>query len=148
MTGRQVTFHAYGHPVTQGSKTRTRWGMRDDNGERLKPWRDTVTAAAIDAMGDDEPITGPVRVAATFLFNRPASHYGTGRNAGKLKLNAPAYPSNRGSGDVDKLLRAVLDSLTVARVFVDDCQVVDAGPCKVFTASREGAYVIVQEMGS
>lgn len=28
-----VSFTAHGHPITQGSKTRTRWGMRDDNGE-------------------------------------------------------------------------------------------------------------------
>jgi len=32
----------YGKPITQGSKIRTRWSMRDSNGDTLLPWRDNV----------------------------------------------------------------------------------------------------------
>lgn len=56
-----TTITAIGHPITQGSKVRTQWGMRDSNGDRLKPWRDTVTAAAIDAHEGQAPIDGPAK---------------------------------------------------------------------------------------
>ena len=61
-----IQIEAIGHPITQGSKIKTNWGMRDANGDKLKPWRDTVRAAALDTMRDDPPLDGPVTVVATF----------------------------------------------------------------------------------
>ena len=69
-------------------------------------------------MGD--PTTEAVLVTLGFMFARPKSHYGTGANAREIKRSAPAYKSTR--PDLDKLVRAVLDSLT-GIVFVEDSQV-------------------------
>jgi Holliday junction resolvase RusA-like endonuclease len=117
---------AYGRPVTQGSKTRTRWGMRDDNADTLRPWREAVKTAAIDAIAEVgwERTTAPVQVEAIFAFDRPAGHFGTGRNAGAVRDSAPPYPAGDRSGDLDKLLRAAFDALTDAGVWRSDAQVV------------------------
>lgn len=121
---------AYGAPVGQGSKNVNAHGASyDTNAKRLKPWRAVVTAAAGDAIeemyGTDQvlPLFGrgtPVHIAMVFTFARPASHFGTGRNAAVLKASAPA--EHIGFPDVDKAQRAVLDSLTAAGVVGDDRQ--------------------------
>ena len=72
---------------------------------------------------------GPVWMALHFVFTRPAGHFGTGRNAGKLKPSAPRWPTSRAIGDRTNLLKSVEDALT-GIVWHDDSQVVD-GPIRV-----------------
>lgn len=134
-----LIIRAHGVPVTQGSKTRTRFGLVDDNAKTLKPWRKTVTAAAEDAARYTPKITGPVFVRITFTLERPKHHYRTGRNAQLLRDAAPAYPIARGSGDVDKYQRAAFDALTDANVWADDVQVVDVRARKVWAGEHEHA---------
>ena len=83
--------------------------------------RGAVVAALMAVWGPASPLTEPVRVRATFGFARPKSHYGTGRNAGELKVSAPLLHAQM--PDTDKLCRLVLDALTLARVVMDDAQV-------------------------
>ena len=59
---------------------------------------------------------------AGIYFPRPRAHYGTGRNANRLKDSAPLWHDKR--PDVDKLARAVLDAITESGTLRDDCQVV------------------------
>lgn len=68
-----------------------------------------------------DPLTGPVRVSVVFTFARPKSHYGTGRNADRLKDAAPEFHTQ--PADVDKLSRLLLDSLEMAGVVRNDSQV-------------------------
>ena len=56
-------------------------------------------------------------------FTRPASHYGTGRNAETLKPTAPARPISRNAGDSDKISRLAMDALDIAGVYNDHSQV-------------------------
>lgn len=133
---------AYGKPVTQGSKVRTRWGMRDDNTATLRPWREAVKTAALEVMQAHDRYIGPVTVRIVFCFDRPAHHYRTGRNAHLLRDAAPAFPFNRGSGDTDKLTRACFDALTDAGVWKDDAQVVDVRARKVWAGEHELALHI------
>lgn len=102
-----------GIPVPQGSKTgkavKGRVVLYDDNAKALKPWRNLVRATAVKQMALREIITGPVWVTLDFYMPRPAS----------VKRS---YPSVK--PDVDKLSRAVLDSLTAADVWEDDARVV------------------------
>jgi len=65
-------------------------------------------------------------VRGDFYLPRPASHYGTGRNAGQLRPSAPAWPL--GKPDVDNLLKGPLDALN-GLLFVDDGQI---GHAQVF----------------
>jgi len=148
-----LVITVYGTPVTQGSKTRNRYGgVRDDNASTLRPWREAVKQAALALMPGRERLTGPVSVTATFAFDRPQGHYGTGRNAGRLRDSAPPTPANRGSGDLDKLLRAAFDSLSDAGVWRDDSQVVWCSAEKVWAGDPlhemhiPGAFLILHEV--
>jgi crossover junction endodeoxyribonuclease RusA len=121
----RIAFVVLGKPVPQGSK---RWlpagRMIEANNKELRPWRQAVTAAAVTARTDNNftALTGPVEVRLQFRFTRPKSHYGTGRNAGKLKPSAPRYVSVM--PDLDKITRGILDGVTDAGLWIDDAQVV------------------------
>lgn len=134
-----ISFTVYGVPQTAGSKRAfviARKGVdvrsaRDcraivtDDNEKGKPWRADIQAAAIKAMGDtgdDVLLKGPVMMHAVFFFPRPASHYGSGKNAGKIKSSAPLHHTVK--PDRTKCLRFLEDALTQV-VWRDDSQVVD-----------------------
>lgn len=104
-----VAFTVAGVPAPQGSKTRTKWGMREDN-PATKPWRSAVAWEARAVYGNREPLTGPLELRAVFYFPRPKSHYGTGKNAAVLKPSAPLF--HTGKPDGDKLMRAIGDAIT------------------------------------
>lgn len=118
-------------PAPQGSKIRTNYGVRDDN-PATKPFRDIVTAEALTARKTAgwEPRPGPVVVDVVFTMPRPRGHYGTGRNATKVKASAPSHPATK--PDSDKLGRAVLDGLDDAGVYLDDGQVFDLHIVKAY----------------
>ena len=145
----------YGKPITQGSKIRTRWAMRDANGDTLLPWRDNVRAAAVTVVDVirhpwDGFNTDPVSVQITFTFARPTAHFGTGKNADQVKASAPPFPSSHSIGDIDKLVRACLDALTDAGIWKDDSQVVQLHALKVWVGhvlalDRPGAVIDVTD---
>jgi len=130
----------YGKPITQGSKTKTRWGMRDSNGKTLSPWRDNVRSAALEVYNySGNPFGGdPVNVNIYFTFARPTNHYGTGRNKAFVKASAPPFPSSHAIGDIDKLARACLDALTDAGIWKDDSQVVLLTASKTWVGDHSG----------
>jgi len=120
-----LTVNVIGSPVQQGSKVANRFGhgVRDANAKKLKPWRAEVSGWVLEAMREQgwDTIDAACEVAITFFHVRPAAHYGTGRNAGVLKPTAPTWKAT--APDIDKLTRAILDSLTDARAFRDDGRV-------------------------
>lgn len=150
----RVAIRVFGTPIPQGSKSASvikgRAVIRDANAKSLHAWRLDVTAAAIDQARYAEPLTGPVRAWLRFTFDRPASHYGTGRNADILKATAPAYPGH-GCGDLDKLQRAIFDALTAARIYSDDTQVIDVRARKFYAGDHElaldraGVDIVLEE---
>ena len=117
-------FVVLGVAAPQGSKRHVGHGIMIESSARLRPWRAAVTAAAAEASSGATTLLGPVTLAATFSFARPASHYGTGRNAETLKPSAPIRPSSHAVGDLSKLVRAVEDAITDSGLWRDDCQVV------------------------
>lgn len=125
----EVRFTVYGEPAPQGSKTRNRWGgVREDN-PRTQPWRQEIAGKAIEAMGGRPPLTGPVEFRAEFTFPRLVSHYGTGRNAGRVKDNAPVWKPT--APDLDKVIRACCDALA-GIAFLNDAQVVALTATKTY----------------
>ncbi|MCM1964906.1 RusA family crossover junction endodeoxyribonuclease [Streptomyces sp. G1] len=120
-----VVVRAYGTPAPQGSKTHVGGGRMIESSAALAPWRRAVTVQATTARNRVRGwrrITGPVEISAVFTLARPASHFGTGRNAGMLRRAAPARPSS--VPDLSKLIRAAEDSLTDAGIWQDDALVV------------------------
>lgn len=123
-----IEFVVYGEPKPQGSKKAfyvpklKRAVVVDDNKKSLRTWRDSVMAAARDAMeGRDPmgvwppdyfPIGGFVRVDVVFWYARPKTHL----RAKGLKKGAPLRPPI----DVDKLQRSLGDALTQAGLLRDD----------------------------
>lgn len=156
---RALTFCVYGKPATQGSKRAipaTRedpdgvrrpvmrenglpiFNMVDDN-PRLRSWRADVSSTAREQMDvefgrDFVPIKTAVMLSMVFYRPRPKGHYGTGRNADKLKDSAPAYPTTK--PDTLKLARAIEDALSGV-VYHDDAQIVSHSIEKRWGASYQ-----------
>lgn len=112
-----IRFDVVGIPAPQGSKVRTRWGMREDN-PNTRPWRATVAAEAA-LVAPAELLTGPLACTARFFFPRPKAHYRTGAHAGELKPGAPRFHASKPDGD--KLARAVGDALSGVLIRDDAC---------------------------
>lgn len=120
--------------------------MVNDNHKSLTAWRKAVADAAKAAKTKQHPYAGPVQVAITFYLPRPKAHFGTGKNAGKLKPSAPTWHTKK--PDVDKLERAVYDALTKAGIYKDDAQVVGSYHWKHYAdPGREpGATIKIRPM--
>lgn len=143
-----MTFWASGLPVPEGGlrivRVPGRQRLAHQAGPRLRAWRNAVAWAAREANAVLHPRGTPVQVSCTFWIVRPASHYGTGRNRDRLRDDAPAFPVGEGTGDVDKLERAVLDALTGIS-YETDAQVVSGGRSKQYAprGSEPGVHVTV-----
>ena len=118
-----VTFFVAGVPVPQGSKTAFVVGKRavltDANKDKLKLWRAEVTRVAGEAWAGRESLAGAVSVEVRFVFEWPKT----------VKRDTPHVKP-----DIDKLLRALFDGVTDAKVWLDDAQVVRVNATKVYGA--------------
>ena len=130
----RVEFFVHGRPQPQGSTKAfmpkgVRFPVVTSDNAKLKPWRQQVAGmAATIAQG----ITlDAVRVQCEFSFLRPKS-------TSMKVLHKTTKP------DLDKLVRAVLDSLT-GIVFRDDSQVIAVIATKAF-AEREGAWICIESV--
>lgn len=131
-----ITFTIPGVPQQQGSKVFTQQGRGYEANKKLAPWRKDALSCAIEAKGEhDGPLfVGPVSVTVVAYFPRPASHYGTGRNAGVLKPTAPFWHAS--APDLDKVQRALGDVLTQAQIVLDDRLIVAWDASKVYGDPR------------
>ena len=153
-----VRILVYGEPQTQGNKSAFairrkdaagqwqftgRAGMREGRSAaseaRFQSWRGLVAEQASAAMGQGEPLAGPLAVVVTFTVKRPAGHFreSRGRPTGEVRPSAPAWPSTR--PDLSKYLRAVEDSMTDAGVYGDDAQIVAVHAFKCYPRPAYGA---------
>lgn len=85
------------------------------------------------------PLKGPLKLEVIFYMPRPKYHYGTGRNARKLKLTAPSFHSVK--PDATKLMRSTEDALK-GIVWDDDSQVAIQYAMKPYSA-KPGALITV-----
>lgn len=154
MTARDIEFVVYGEPAPQGSKRgysrrgSTRVVMVESS-YKVAIWRQDVLAAALPLVQRWKSHTGeptifpakvPVSVEITFTRRKPSSAPKTRR----------IWPTTH--PDLDKMLRATLDALTIAGVFADDAQVIDSHESKCFpgewpgSLDRPGARIKVTEI--
>lgn len=134
-----VSFTIPGVPAPQGSKTRTRWGIREDN-PATRPWRAAVAWEATAAMSGSPLLTAAVVVEARFVFPRPPSHYRVGANAHLLTAAAPRFHDR--APDLDKLQRAIGDALSGV-LLRDDKQIVAWHTAKRYGGIDEPAHATV-----
>lgn len=114
--------------------------------QKIAAWSTAVREAAARALGVLEtPPFVETALAVTIVFHmqRPKSHYGTGKNAGTLKPDAPARPTSK--PDIDKIARSTLDALT-GGVFDDDSRIADLSLSKRWASpGRSGATITIAE---
>jgi crossover junction endodeoxyribonuclease RusA len=123
-----VVIEVHGTPAPQGSKIRNRYGAVYESNRNVAPWREAIRAEAQRQVL--VPLAGAVFCRITFRMPRPQGHYGTGRNAGRVRNGAPGLPA--GKPDIDKLARAVLDGLTDGGAWKDDGQVIKLDAMKMY----------------
>lgn len=117
------TFFVEGTPRPKGSVDAFGNGKkrryRQQNAHLLEPWQDAIAWRAKAARVLLS--SGPIRLRADFIFERPKTHFVNGDGV-RLKPTAPRFHMQ--TPDADKILRAVMDALT-GIAWVDDKQVVD-----------------------
>jgi Holliday junction resolvase RusA-like endonuclease len=137
--GSMVTMPPAGRRCPACGARPGRWFVLADNRKVLGPWRKEVTtrarlALAVADDGQAFPLAGPLWARCDFTFDRPPSH------------PPDSFPIGRGAvGDVEKLVRAIYDSLTDARVWGDDAQVVQEASSKRY-GPRPGVRILVGRM--
>ena len=140
-----IEIKVLGVAAPQGSKTQTRWGMKESS-NRVKPWRHAVSYAC-DQQYQGPVITDAVEMEIEFILPRAKHHYGTGRNADKLKASAPAHCTSSTWGDLDKLCRSTLDGCAVRSggcLIADDSQVVSLALAKRYAQRLEPTGAVVR----
>lgn len=125
-----LNFWVSGVPIPQGSKSLFRGRMVDANAG-LKPWRKTVTRAAVAALAGRDGFGDAVCVLLDFYMPR-----------GKT-VKRPR-PSTR--PDIDKMTRAIFDSLTDANAWTDDGLVVTVHAAKYYADDQPGVNVKVRAL--
>lgn len=108
----------YGTPAPQGSKkfvglSKSGHGVMIESSKKVKPWRQDVKAAALEARAGAAPLDGPLIVRMVFTLPKPAS-------APKRRRIWPMRKP-----DVSKLARSTEDALTEAGIWSDDARVVE-----------------------
>lgn len=154
-----LKLRVFGRPAPQGSKKVQRYlpggrAVLGESSKNVKPWRQSVVYASA-ALAEEQgilsllPILHPVIVEIEFLFPRPKSHYGTGKNAETLKPSAPYWTVSAMDGDLDKICRASIDGLSESSgglLIKDDKLVVSLSASKRYCATGEhpGANISIE----
>lgn len=113
-------------------------------------YRSHVAAELAETWYGRQPHTGPILVAANFLFERPAAHYlpaNSRRSTRQLRDDAPDWPTASNIPDCDKLQRLLGDALQIAGVIKDDAQIVGwLFPIKRYTDTRARSEIVVYDI--
>ena len=108
-----------GNPV---AKKRPRFARRGKFVATYNPQKKEEGSFLARAKGQiGRKMAGPLRVDCWFYIPRPKSHYGRGRNSGRLLITAPKHIM--GKFDVDNLLKHCLDALN-GYAWDDDGQII------------------------
>ncbi|WP_408931109.1 RusA family crossover junction endodeoxyribonuclease [Corynebacterium sp. YSMAA1_1_D6] len=102
-----ISFRVVGEPAPKGSKRHVGNGRMIESSKKLPAWMRSVKQEAAKNR-PSEPIDAPVSVYMHFYLPRPK----------RPRYDAPAVKP-----DVDKLARAILDSLEAAGVLTNDSRV-------------------------
>lgn len=132
-----------GQPIAQNRPRFARRGKHvcaySDQEEETGLWvltaRDQVKKALVPGQG--VVVDCPVGIKLKCYLKRPAGHWGSGRNAMKLKPTAPAVPGKK--PDLDNYIKFALDCLNHCGVWADDSVVVWIVASKLYADRGEEA---------
>ena len=151
-TEKVIEIRAHGRPAPQGSKTPK--GMRGgftvmvESSKYLKPWRQAVQCDCREQY-HGEILTGPIEISIIFYVSRPQAHYKIkdGILSNEIKPNRPTHSVSSADGDIDKLCRSVLDSLSAkcgGCVIQVDSLVVSITAEKRYVSNTEGPGALIK----
>lgn len=128
-----------GEPVAKGRGRATRTG-RVFTPAKTRKAEETLAGRAMAQLATrtDLPLTGPLRLEATFTRVVPKSWTRRDRAENPLPTSKP---------DVDNLLKLAKDALT-GLVWVDDAQIVTVITRKVFGEAPSTRLVVTREVAS
>ncbi|MCG3149850.1 MAG: hypothetical protein PCFJNLEI_03315 [Verrucomicrobiae bacterium] len=148
-TPTRLRFMVYGIPVAQGSKIACMnrhtgkpfvvdsANFTNAKGEkgRLDAWRRRVEEAALAAATEAgwSQTREPITVEMTFLLPKPA----------RSTFDVPAVKP-----DLSKLFRAAEDGVGDAKIYHDDCEVVEIHCQKVYAETDCGVEIVVTKGGA
>ena len=123
----ELTIDVAGEPASQGSHSVIHGRIVQVNSAKHKRWRNAVAFAALDLVTDGwELLDEPLELSVIFYLPRP-------------KTATRQFPAVM--PDVDKLLRAVFDSLSGV-IYVDDSRIIRATAQKLYADDRGPGAVI------
>jgi len=129
----EVSLSVVGDPASQGSHAIMQGRIVQVNSKKHKAWRNAITQTALATLPADwQPIDEPCELIVNFYMPKPAS----------ATRSLPTV-----SPDLDKLIRAVGDSLTDSGVVVDDSRIVRISARKLYAIGIEpGANIEVRTL--
>lgn len=138
----ELEFDVLGDPAAQGSKMAWvnpktgRAQMREQAGAKLDDWRSTCAAAARGAAIGHlaAPFDGPLRLTVVFRF--PVT-----KGRAKRCAKAGGMLPKETAPDLDKLVRALGDSLKAGGLIHDDARIWQTTASKVEVAGWTGCTV-------
>jgi len=128
----ELTIDVAGEPASQGSHSVIHGRIVQVNSAKHKRWRNAVAFAALELVTDGwELLDEPLDLSVIFYLPRP-------------KTATREFPAVM--PDVDKLLRAVFDSLSGV-IYVDDSRIIRATAQKLYADARgPGALIRVNTL--
>jgi crossover junction endodeoxyribonuclease RusA len=128
----ELTIDVSGEPASQGSHSVIHGRIVQVNSAKHKRWRNAVAFAALELVTDGwELLDEPLELSVIFYLPRP-------------KTATREFPAVM--PDVDKLLRAVFDSLSGV-IYVDDSRIIGATAQKLYADARgPGALIRVNTL--
>ena len=129
----EVSLSVTGDPASQGSHAIINGRIVQVNGSKHKAWRKAIVQEAINTIPSGwVPIDEPCELIVAFYLPKP-------------KTVTRSLPSV--SPDLDKLVRAVGDSLTDSGVVSDDSRIVRISARKLYAEGiQPGASILVKTL--
>jgi Holliday junction resolvase RusA-like endonuclease len=129
----EVSLSVTGNPASQGSHAIMYGRIVQVNSSKHKAWRKAIVQKAIATLPDDwQPIDEPCELIVNFYLPKPKT----------VDRQLPSV-----SPDLDKLIRAVGDSLTDSGVVTDDSRIVRISARKLYAEGIEpGASIQVKTL--
>jgi len=146
MTATVTNFFAKGTPKGQPRPRAVAIGgnVRMYTPSIVKAWRQSIKIAVFnEGVKPENAMCGPISVNLGFIFERPKTHYRTGKYAHLLKKDIPQAHTKK--PDADNLAKAVLDVLTELKFWVDDSQVTHLTITKQY-GDKSGCQISIAEI--
>ena len=129
----EVSLSVTGNPASQGSHAIMNGRIVQVNSSKHKAWRKAIVQEAIATMPADwQPIDEPCELIVAFYMPKPKT----------VDRQLPSV-----SPDLDKLIRAVGDSLTDSGIVSDDSRIVRISARKLYAEGiQPGASILVKTL--